>query len=177
MSIWWFAGFAAIAALAFVAVTFNELIVARNRTRAAWSDIAVQLQRRHDLIPGLVAAVKGYAEHEQATLVAVTDMRNRAQANLSVAQRSDVENRLGAGISRLVAVGERYPQLKANENFLQLQASLVDTENRLAQARRQYNARALRFNSTIQQFPQMLLARPLGFEPLEFFQADADIQE
>lgn len=170
MSIWWPISFCAIAVVAFVIITFNELILGRNRARAAWSDVDVQLQRRHDLVPQLVAAVRGYADHEQSVLSAVAELR--ARAAMPIAQRGELERRLGGETARLLALQERYPQLKASENFRQLQTSLDDTENRLAEARGRYNATVLQFNSAIQQFPQLLLAGPLGFSALEFFQAE-----
>ena len=167
----WVLGCVLIALLAFVAVTFNELISARNAVSKAWSDIDVQLQRRHDLIPQLVATVKGYAEHERETLNAVTELRARAPADASVAARGEVEGQLAAQVTRLLALQERYPDLKASGNFLELQRELVDTEDRLQQARTAYNDSVLSYNTQIQNFPEFLLARPFGFRAAEFFQA------
>jgi LemA protein len=167
----WVIGFALIALLAFAAVTFNDLIAARNAVRKAWSDIDVQLQRRHDLIPQLVATVKGYAEHERDTLSAVAELRARAQGNASVAERGEVENQLASQITRLLALQENYPDLKASGNFLELQRELVDTEDRLQVARTAYNDAVLGYNTQIQNFPEFLLARLFGFGASEFFQA------
>ncbi|MBS0570102.1 MAG: LemA family protein [Proteobacteria bacterium] len=169
----WIAGFAALALALYVAVTFNELIRARNRVRAAWADIDVQLQRRHDLVPQLATTVKAYADHEKAALNAVTEMRARAQASVSVAQRGQIEGNLSAQLARLLALQEQYPDLKASGNFLQLQRDLVGIEDALQAARSVYNEVVRAYNTQIQQFPDVLLARPFGFQTCEFFQADA----
>jgi LemA protein len=170
--LFWVAGCALIALLLYVAITFNELIAQRNQVRAAWSDIDVQLQRRHDLVPQLAATVKGYAEHERATLSAVTELRSRAQAGGSVAQRGQIEGELAAQVTQLLALQERYPDLKASANFLQLQRDLVDVEDHLQYARRFYNGAVRDYNTHIQHFPELLLAKPFGFSPAEFFQAE-----
>jgi len=167
----WFIAFAAIALLAFVLITFNELIAARNGVRKAWSDIDVQLQRRHDLVPQLVAVVKGYAEHERGTLSAVAEVRARAQASASVAQRGAVESELATQLTRMLALQERYPELQASGNFLQLQRELADVEDRVQSARGVYNDAALGYNTQIQNFPELLLARLFGFRAADFFQA------
>jgi LemA protein len=168
----WFAGFALIALLAFVAVTFNDLVAARNGVRKAWSDIDVQLQRRHDLVPQLAAVVKGYADHERGTLEAVTQLRARAQTEASIAQRGQIEHELASNVSRLLALQENYPDLKASTNFLQLQKDLVDVEDRLQTARQAYNDMVRDYNTQIQNFPELLLARPFGFSAFDFFQAE-----
>jgi len=167
----WIAVCVLIALLGFAIVVFNDLVLARNRARTAWADIDVQLQRRHDLIPQLAATVKGYAAHEQATLSAVTELRSRAQAAASVEQRGRLEGELGAQLTQLLALQERYPELKASANFLQLQHDLVDTEDRLQAARSAYNEAARVYNTQIESFPDVLLARPLGFGKLDYFQA------
>jgi LemA protein len=167
----WFIGFIAIALLAFVVITFNELIVARNGVRKTWSDIDVQLQRRHDLVPQLVAVVKGYADHERGTLSAVAELRSRAQTSASIAERGSVESELTTQLTRLLALQENYPDLKASENFLQLQRELVDVEDRVQAARGTYNDAVLSYNTQIQNFPELLLARLFGFRASEFFQA------
>ncbi|MGA9334977.1 MAG: LemA family protein [Rudaea sp.] len=172
MSMWWIAGFASIAALAFLVISFNDLVVGRNRVRAAWSDIDVQLQRRHDLVPQLVAIVKGYAAHERTTLEEVARLRNSAVATEPVADRGRIESRLQAEVTRLLALQESYPDLKASDNFAQLQRDLVDVEDRLQTARQQYNETVRAFNTQIENFPDLLLARPFGFRSLEFFQAE-----
>jgi LemA protein len=168
----WFAGFALLALLAFVAVTFNELVAGRNGVRKAWADIDVQLQRRHDLVPQLAATVKGYADHERNTLSAIAELRTRAQAGVSVGERGQIETELAAQVTRLLALQERYPELKASENFLQLQRDLVDVEDRVQAARTTYNDAVREYNTQIQNFPELLLARPFGFRAFEFFQAE-----
>jgi LemA protein len=168
----WVIGCTALALACLCVFTFNDLIASRNRVRAAWSGVDIQLQRRHDLVPQLVATVQGYAAHEQATLTAITQLRNRSQAGASIANRGQTEHELGAHISRLLALQENYPQLKAGDNFLQLQRDLVAVEDRLQQARNAYNQAVLDYNTQIQNFPLMLFARLGGFAPAEFFQAD-----
>jgi LemA protein len=170
--IWWIAGCALIALLLYVGVTFNELVAERNQVRAAWADIDVQLQRRHDLVPQLAATVKGYAEHELSTLSAITELRARAQAGGTIAQRGQIETKLAAQVTQLLALQERYPDLKASGNFLQLQRDLVDVEDHLQYARRFYNGAVRQYNTHIQHFPELLLAQPFGFRPQDFFQAE-----
>jgi LemA protein len=168
----WIVGCVGIAALLYLGITFNELVVKRNQVRAAWADIDVQLQRRHDLIPQLAATVKGYADHEKSTLSAVTELRARAQAGGSVAQRGQIEGELGAQVTQLLALQERYPELKASENFLQLQRDLVDVEDHLQYARRFYNGAVREYNTQIQHFPELLFATAFGFAASDFFQAE-----
>ena len=168
----WVVGCLAIALLLYLAVTFNELVAQRNRVRAAWSDIDVQLQRRHDLIPQLAATVKGYADYERSTLSAVTELRARAQAGGTIAQRGEIESQLAAQVTQLLALQERYPDLKASANFLQLQKDLVDVEDHLQFARRFYNGAVREYNTHIQHFPELLLAGPFGFRASDFFQAE-----
>jgi LemA protein len=162
----------AIAAVAFVLITFNELVGERNQVRAAWSDIDVQLQRRHDLVPQLAAAVKGYADHERNTLTAVTELRAAALSGGSIAQRAQIEQDLGNQMTRLIALKEAYPELKASENFLKLQRDLVDVEDHLQYARRFYNGAVRQFNTHIENFPALLIAKPFGFREQDFFQAE-----
>jgi LemA protein len=168
----WVVGFVLIAAMAFIAVTFNELVAARNAVRKSWSDIDVQLQRRHDLVPPLVATVKGYAAHESDVLRVVAELRTRAQAQHAVADRGSAEGELAVGLTRLLALQESYPDLKASENFLQLQHELVDVEDRLQSARQQYNESVRDYNTQIQNFPEQWIAKPFGFRAFEFFQAE-----
>ncbi len=160
-----------IAAVAFVAITFNELISARNLARNAWANIDVQLQRRHDLIPQLAAVVKGYAAHESETLTAVTELRAKAQREVSISAKGQIESQIGAKLGNLVAVQERYPDLKANENFLALQRELVDTEDKLQTARSDYNEAVRAYNTQIQNFPDVTIAKPFGFGAMDYFQA------
>jgi LemA protein len=170
--VYWIAGCVLVALLLYMIVTFNDLVAARNQVRAAWADIDVQLQRRHDLVPQLAATVKGYAEHERSALEAVAELRSRAQAGGSVAQRGAIEAALAAGVTRILALQERYPDLKASENFLQLQRDLVAVEDHLQYARRFYNGAVRDYNTRIQHFPDLLLAGPFGFQASEFFQAE-----
>jgi LemA protein len=152
-------------------LTYNGLVRDRNRTASAWSDIDVQLQRRHDLIPRLVEAVRAYAQYERATLETVTELRAKSEQTRQVARIAELEQQIEAGMWRLVALAEDYPDLKADRNFLELQHELTDVEDHLQYARRYYNGAARLFNTRIQSFPDLLVARPLGFAEAEFFDA------
>ncbi len=151
---------------------YNRLVADRNQVKNAWSDIDVQLARRHDLVPQLVSAVKGYADYEQATMVAVTELRTRSDAADRLADKAALEDAMEAGLHRLIAVQESYPDLKADENFRALQESLTEVEDHLQYARRFYNGSVRILNTRIESFPHLLLAGPLGFVPAEFFEAD-----
>ena len=153
--------------------TYNRLVRLRVRTENAWSQIDVQLRRRYDLIPNLVEAVKGYAAHEREVFEEVTKARAQAEAASGVKDQAQAENQLTAGIRRLIAVAENYPQLKANENFLALQEELTGTESKIAFARQFYNDQVQSLNTLIQSFPSRIVASLGGFEPREFF----DIEE
>lgn len=155
-------------------VLYNRLVRSRNRVDTAWSDIDVQLQRRHDLIPNLVKSVDQYAQYERATLEAVTELRAEAMRRSDVAGRGDVEEELSAGVRRLLAVAEDYPDLKANRNFLDLQDELVETENYLQFARRYYNGSVRDYNTQIQSVPSNIVAGLFDFSPREFFQKASD---
>ena len=133
--------------------TFNRLIADRNQMRAAWSDIDVQLLRRHDLTPQLVTAVKAYADHERTTLATITELRTRTREASALADRAHLEDQLGTQIERLLALQESYPDLKSNQNFLALQSQLEGTENRIAVARRDFIAAVERYNTEIRTFP------------------------
>jgi LemA protein len=148
---------------------YNLLVRDRNQVRAAWSDIDVQLKRRHELVPRLVACVKAYADHEKATLVAVTELRRQSLEMDHLPQKAAVEDAMAEGLHRLVVLAEAYPVLRADANFRQLQSELTDTEDQIQYARRFYNGAVRIFNTRIQSFPQLLLARPLGFHPAEYF--------
>lgn len=153
--------------------TYNGLVKANVRVDEAWSDITVQLKRRYDLIPNLVDTVKGYAKHEKEVLENVTKARNMAQQNTgSPAEQAQSENMFTNALKSLFAVAESYPDLKANQNFLQLQSELVDTENKIQAARRFYNGSARDLNIKIQVFPTNIFARQLGFEQREFFEIE-----
>jgi len=159
--------------LAGVAI-YNRLIGGRNRVKTAWSDIDVQLQRRHDLVPRLVAAVKQYAQYEKATLEAVTVLRNEAMQTAEVRAKGKLEEKLSAGLERIIALAENYPDLKANENFLNLQNELVETENYLQFARRYYNGSVRDYNTLTETVPSNLVAGWFNFRPKEFFQKTSD---
>ena len=155
-------------------VLYNRLIRSRNRVDTAWSDIDVQLQRRHDLVPRLVTAVDQYAKYERATLEAVTELRAEAMRVTDVDARGKVEEELGAGVQRLIALAESYPDLKANENFLNLQNQLVETENYLQFARRYYNGSVRDYNTMTESVPSNLIAGMFGFDGRAFFQKTSD---
>ena len=155
-------------------IIYNRLIRSRNRVDTAWSDIDVQLQRRHDLIPRLVKAVDQYAQYERATLEAVTELRAEAMQQADVRARGRVEEKLSAGIERLIALAENYPDLKANENFLNLQNELVETENYLQFARRYYNGSVRDYNTMIESVPSNIVASMFGFGQRDFFQKTSD---
>jgi LemA protein len=157
-----------------VVVLYNRLVRSRNRVSTAWSDIDVQLQRRHDLVPQLVKAVDAYAKYEKATLEAVTELRAEAMRVVDVDARGAAEQALGEGVGRLLALAESYPDLKANENFLKLQAELVQTENYLQFARRYYNGSVRDYNTMTETVPSNVVANLFGFRPREFFQKTAD---
>ena len=163
---------AAFAAL--IATLYNGLVRSRNRVDSAWSDIDVQLQRRHDLVPRLLNAVKGYADYERATLEAVTALRAEAMNVTDVAERGRAEEKLGTSMLRLLAVAESYPDLKANENFLNLQNELVETENYLQFARRYYNGSVRDYNTMTETVPSNLIASMFNFTTRSFFQKTSD---
>jgi LemA protein len=163
---------AAIAVL--VAVIYNRLVRSRNRVKTAWSDVDVQLQRRHDLIPQVVKAVDAYSKYERATIEAVTELRAEAMRIVDVEARGRAEENLGAGVSRLLALAESYPDLKANENFMKLQAELVETENYLQFARRYYNGSVRDYNTMTQTVPSNIVAGAFAFREREFFQKTSD---
>jgi LemA protein len=155
-------------------VIYNRLIRARNRVDTAWSDIDVQLQRRHDLIPRLVTAVDQYAKYERATLEAVTELRTEAMQIADIRARGKAEEKLSAGIDRIIALAENYPDLKANENFLNLLNEFVETENYLQFARRYYNASVRDYNTMTETVPSNVIAGWFSFSPREFFQKTSD---
>ena len=173
MIVTWLA-MAAVVLTTAVAVVYNRLVRDRNRVDAAWSDIDVQLQRRHDLIPQLVEAVAQYADYERATIEAVTLLRSAAMKASDVSERGKVEEELGSGVTRLLALAENYPDLKANENFLKLQAELVETEDYLQFARRYYNGSVREFNTRAQTIPNNVIAKGFGFAEHVYFQKSSD---
>ena len=155
---------------------YNGLIRLRNRTDEAWSDIDVQLKRRYDLIPNLVSTVKGYAEHEKGVLEEVTKARAMAMGAQNPQEKAKTENMLTNALKSLFAVAENYPDLKASQNFLELQRELSDTENKIQAARRFYNGNVRDFNTKVQVFPTNMIANMLGFKKYDFFELEEEIQ-
>ena len=153
---------------------FNRLIRLRNQVHNAWSDVDVQLQRRHDLVPMLVESVKGYANHERQLLENIALDRSAAMRADTPAKRIVPEIALGRHLVRLMALGEAYPDLKASSNFSQLSTELVQVENTLQHARRFYNGSVREYSTALETFPTLLIAMTLAFKPAEFFAADAD---
>ena len=151
---------------------YNGLIRRRNQVKNAWAQIDVQLKRRYDLIPNLVETAKGYMKHERETLESVTKARNLAQqmASAGAGERAKAEGELSSVLSRLLAVVENYPDLKANQNFLALQEELASTENKISFSRQYYNDSVLRYNNQTQMFPSNIVAGMFGFKASEFFE-------
>ena len=161
------------AVVLFAVFIFNRLVTLRQAWKRAFADIDVQLKQRQDLVPNLVAAVKGYAAHESAVFSEVTEARATAMNATSVSDKSRAEGALSGALTNLLAVAENYPQLKASDNFLKLQNDLGDIENKIAAARRFLNSAVAEYNASIQQFPAVLLAGPLGFAPAQMFELDS----
>jgi len=163
--------------LIFIVVLYNRLVRLRNCTQNAWAQVDVQLRRRYDLIPNLVETVKGYASHERQTFEEVTKARTAAQQAQTVPEQAQAENVLTAAIGRLFAVAEQYPQLRATENFQQLQASLQDTEQKIAVSRQVYNDTVLTYNNAIQTVPTNVIAGMFNFATREFFEIEEPARE
>jgi LemA protein len=157
----------------FVVTVYNRLVALRQTTKNAFADIDVQLKQRHDLVPNLVETVKGYAAHESGVLQKVTEARGAAMRANTLPERSAAEGALTGALSQLFAVAENYPQLKANENFRQLQSELEDLENKIAAARRFFNNAVAEYNTAVQQFPAVLFAASFGFAAADMFALDA----
>lgn len=151
---------------------YNALIRLRNQVENAWSQIDVQLKRRHDLIPNLVETAKGYMEHERGTFEAITEARSKAMGANNVADAGKAEGALTDALSKFMLVVENYPDLKANQNFLSLQETLTSTENKIAFARQGYNDQVLFFNNKIQVFPSNIIANTFNFKTREFFEIE-----
>jgi LemA protein len=160
----------------FVITTYNGLVTLRQRVNQSFADVDVQLKQRHDLIPNLVETVKGYAAHESGTLEAVIKARNTAMAAQGTAQQGAAENALTGALRQVFALSEAYPNLKANENFQQLQMELTDLENKIAAARRFFNNAVQEYNTGIQRFPAALFAGTLGFSEKQFFDLGTERQ-
>jgi LemA protein len=186
MPLWGWIVLGAIALLViFLIVTYNSLVRLRNMVDEAWNQISVQLKRRHDLIPNLVNAVKGYMDFEQETLTRVVEARTAAVSATergpgNAAEAAQAENFLTGALRQLFALVENYPELKANQNVMQLQEELTTTENQIGFSRQHYNSTVREFNTTIQVFPNVLIAGPLGFRERDYFQiseADTEVPE
>jgi LemA protein len=158
----------------FAALGYNRLVRLRNEADTGWANIDVQLQRRTDLIPNLVEAVRGYAAHERAVFEEVTKARAALEHASTPGAAGDANDVLTAALGRLFAVAEAYPELQASQNFLRLQEDLTDTEDKISAARRYYNSTVMHFNTAIQSVPWVLVAKPLGFRAKEFFSAAGD---
>jgi LemA protein len=166
---------AVVVVFGFLAIgAYNRLVALRQNANEAFADIDVQLKQRQDLIPNLVETVKGYAGHERGTLDEVTQARAAAAGATNLESKVAAENALSGALGRLFAVAEAYPELKANQNFLQLQAELADIENKIAAARRFFNNAVGEFNASIQRFPAVLIAGMAGFQARDFFDVGAD---
>jgi len=174
--VWIILGIIAVVVIWLIAV-YNGLISLKNRTQEAWSDIDVQLKRRYDLIPNLVESVKGYAKHEKELFTEVTKARAEAMKAKDIAEKAEKENALSQTLKSIFAVSENYPQLRASENFMQLQGELTDTEDKIEAARRFYNGNVRDFNIKIQVFPNNMIAKQLGFKEFQLFEAAAAEKE
>ncbi len=157
---------------AYALFAYNSLIRQRNQVKEAWSDIDVQLKRRHNLIPNVIETVKGYAQHERQTLDSVTQARTQAIQAKTPAEQAKAENMLTSTLKSLFALSEQYPDLKANANFLELQRELADTENKIMAARRFYNTTVRDFNTAIESVPTNVIASIFSFKPAEFFELE-----
>ena len=155
-------------------VGYNRLVRLRNEANTGWANVDVQLERRGDLIPNLVEAVRGYAAHERGVFEEVTKARSALREAATPAAAGEANDILSAALGRLFAVAENYPDLKASANFLSLQDDLTDTEDKISAARRYYNSTVMHYNTGIQSLPWVLVARPLGFREKEFFSAEGD---
>jgi LemA protein len=166
----------AVLVIAFV-VIYNGLVQSRNRVDNSWAQVDVQLKRRYDLIPNLVETVKGYASHERETFERVTQARSAAQAATGPAEAAQAENFLTQALRQLFAVAEAYPELRASENFQNLQNELAETENRIAVSRQIYNDTVLTYNNKVQQIPTNIVAGMTGFKIREFFEAGPEADQ
>ena len=165
-------GVVLVLAIGFIVATYNGLVTLRNRVEEAWSDITVQLKRRTDLIPNLVNSVKGYATHEKEVFEKVTEARSAIMDAKGVKDTAEAENMLEGALKSLFAVAESYPDLKANQNFMQLQQELVDTEDKIQASRRFYNGGVRDLNTKIQTFPANIVAGMFNFQAKEFFEVE-----
>jgi LemA protein len=173
----WIAVGVVVLLLVLLVVGYNRLVRLRQEANTGWSNIDVQLERRGDLIPNLVETVKGYAAHERGVFEEVTEARAALQRAGSPRAAAEADDVLTTALGRLFAVAEAYPELKASQNFLELQDELTDTEDKISAARRYYNATVMRFNTAIQSFPAVVYAGLLGFRAREFFSAEDEARE
>ena len=171
----WLALIPLAALLVYAIVIYNHLVRDRQRSLAGWSDIEVQLKRRHDLIPKLVEAVKQYASHEQDTLQRVTSLRNEAQNIAAAGQQGPLETRISQSLLSINALQEAYPELKADQSFLQLQAEISALESDIQFARRYYNGAVRNLNTRIESFPDLLVARLFGYRRADYFQLEEGV--
>lgn len=169
----WLIGLIGIGLLVWAVAIYNLLVRDRARVLAAWSDIDVQLKRRHDLIPKLIDAVRQYAAYEQATLTTVTELRVEAERTQDVSRLAATEGQIGSGLRKLIALAEQYPDLKANQSFLDLQQQLSAVEDHIQYARRYYNGAVRNLNTRIESFPDTLLARVFRFLPATYFEMES----
>ena len=164
-----------VAVIAWLVIIYNLFVRDKNRVLAAWSDIDVQLKRRHDLIPKLIDAVKQYAAYESSTLSAITTLRSESANAIGIERKGQIESQLSTKLHQLIALAEDYPDLKANQSFLDLQKNLTDVENHIQYARRYYNGAVRNLNIRVDSFPDMFIARIFRFFPAEFFDFDETI--
>ena len=160
----------------FVIGVYNALVLLRNQVDNSWSQIDVQLKRRHDLIPNLVETAKGYMQHERGTFEAITQARSQAMGAKSVSEAAKAEGALGEALSKFMLVVENYPDLKANQNFLAVQEELTSTENKISFARQSYNDQVLFFNNKIQMFPSNIVANMFNFGKRDFFELESEAE-
>ncbi len=172
----WIILIVAVVVVLWIAGSFNGLVVARNRVKESWSDIDVQLKRRYDLIPNLVETVKGYAAHEKDALEKVIAARAKAMGAQNVAERGQAEHMLSGALKSLFALSEAYPDLKASQNFLELQRELTDTEDKIQAARRFYNSNVMVLNTKAESFPTNLVAHMFSFSKADFFELGSAVE-
>tara|TARA_B100000745_G_scaffold205743_1_gene136016 strand:+ start:6607 stop:7161 length:555 start_codon:yes stop_codon:yes gene_type:complete len=168
------AGIIIVAVIVWTIFVYNNFIRLMNRVDEAWADISVQLKRRYDLIPNLIETVKGYAAHEKETFAEVTEMRTRAMSAEGMEAQGEAENMLTGALKSLFAVSENYPDLKANENFVELQRELTDTENKIQASRRFYNTNVRDLNTSVESFPNNIMANMFKFGKRDFFELDEE---
>ena len=166
--------FSIVAVFLWGTVIYNRLIRDKNRVAEGWSDIDVQLKLRHNLVPNLVSATKQYAKYEQAVLTTVIELRNQSDEVSNVNEKGQLEEQLGNNLQKLIALVEQYPDLKANTNFMKLQQELVDIEQHIQYARRYYNGAVRNYNTSIEHFPNLIVAKLFSFIQREFFQLESD---